>query len=92
MRCGKLDNPCSLTRAGGGHGACEAVSYAAMASEFLSSSLGAFDMMWAHQCREQDMAHRRIENRRRAIDDARRTLDMKVQQLKAISHLSALVS
>lgn len=49
-------------------------------------------MVWAHTCRDQDMAHRKIENRRRAIDDARRILDNKVQQLKAISHLSALVA
>lgn len=63
-----------------------------MASELLSSSLGAIDMMWAHTCRAQDMAHRKIENRRRAIDDARRILDNKVQQLKAISHLAALVA
>lgn len=63
-----------------------------MASEFLSSSLGAFDMVWAHTCRDQDMIHRKIENRRRAIDDARHILDKKVQQLKAISHLSALVA
>jgi len=50
------------------------------------------DMAWEVKCREEDMAQRALENERRAIDDARRAVDEKAQQLKGISHLSALVA
>ena len=38
------------------------------------------------------MNQRSIENPRRAIDDCRRAIDEKASQLKAISHLSALIA
>ena len=37
------------------------------------------------------MLQRALENERRAIDDARRSVDEKAQQLKGLSHLSALL-
>lgn len=52
----------------------------------------AMDMAWELKCREEDMRQRHIDNIRREIDDARRGVDEKAQQLKAISHLSALIA
>ncbi|CAM9785944.1 unnamed protein product [Heterosigma akashiwo] len=49
-------------------------------------------MAWEVKCREEDLRHRAVENERRRIDDARRAVDEKSQQLKAVSHLSALVA
>ena len=49
-------------------------------------------MAWEVKCREEDMRQRSLENERRSIDDARRSVDEKSQQLKAISHLSALIA
>lgn len=49
-------------------------------------------MAWEVKCREEDMKQRTLENERRAIDDARRFVDEKAQQLKAVSHQSALIA
>lgn len=49
------------------------------------------DMAWEVKCRQEDMRQRAIENERRLIDNARRDVDEKAEQLKAISHLSALI-
>ena len=51
----------------------------------MSSGLDMADMAWEMQCRQEDM-------RQRAIDDARRAVDEKAEQLKAISHQSALIA
>lgn len=50
------------------------------------------DMSWEKKCREEDMKQRALENTRRAIDDARRSVDEKAQQLKTLSHQSALIA
>lgn len=42
--------------------------------------------------RDEDLRHRALENRRREIDDTRRAVDEKAEQLKAISNLSALIA
>ncbi|GMI49110.1 hypothetical protein TrCOL_g7438 [Triparma columacea] len=58
----------------------------------LTAGMNVADMAWEVKCREEDMKQRALENERRAIDDARRSVDEKAQQLKAISHLSALIA
>ena len=58
----------------------------------LNSGLDMADMAWEMQCRQEDMRQRAIDNERRAIDDARRAVDEKAEQLKAISHQSALIA
>ena len=58
----------------------------------MSSGLDMADMAWEMQCRQEDMRQRAIDNERRAIDDARRAVDEKAEQLKAISHQSALIA
>lgn len=50
------------------------------------------EVAWQNKCRQEDLAQRELENERRAIDDARRSVDEKAQQLKAISHQSALIA
>jgi len=50
------------------------------------------DVSWEIKCREEDLAQRRLENERRAIDDARRLVDEKASQLRAISDHSALLA
>ena len=47
-----------------------------MADMLLSSGLAAADMAWAHKCRAEDMTHRKIENQRRLIDNARRKVGL----------------
>lgn len=47
---------------------------------------------WETRCRQEDMKQRALENERRAIDDARRLVDEKAQQLKSLSHQSALIA
>mmetsp|Transcript_9550 Transcript_9550/g.14058 ORF Transcript_9550/g.14058 Transcript_9550/m.14058 type:complete len:207 (-) Transcript_9550:54-674(-) len=49
-------------------------------------------VMWETKCRQEDMQQRALENERRAIDDARRAVDEKAQQLKSLSHQSALIA
>lgn len=58
----------------------------------LSAGMDMADMAWEVKCREEDMKQRALENERRAIDDARRFVDEKAQQLKAVSHQSALIA
>mmetsp|Transcript_12200 Transcript_12200/g.15818 ORF Transcript_12200/g.15818 Transcript_12200/m.15818 type:complete len:255 (-) Transcript_12200:166-930(-) len=58
----------------------------------ISAGLEVADMAWDVKCREEDLTQRSIDNERRRIDDARRSVDEKSQQLKAVSHLSALVA
>lgn len=43
-----------------------------MANILLSSGLEAAQMAYTHRCRAEDMTHRKIENQRRLIDNARR--------------------
>jgi len=50
------------------------------------------NVMWETTCRQEDMQQRALENERRAIDDARRAVDEKAQQLKSLSHQSALIA
>mmetsp|Transcript_19155 Transcript_19155/g.60238 ORF Transcript_19155/g.60238 Transcript_19155/m.60238 type:complete len:232 (-) Transcript_19155:305-1000(-) len=50
------------------------------------------DMAWEIKCRQEDMRQRAVDNERRSIDDARRNVDEKAEQLKAVSHLSALIA
>lgn len=50
------------------------------------------DVAWEMKCRDEDMKQRALENERRAIDDARRAVDEKAQQLKSLSHQSALIA
>ena len=49
-------------------------------------------VMWETKCRQEDMQQRALENERRAIDDSRRAVDEKAQQLKSLSHQSALIA
>ena len=42
------------------------------------------------KCREEDMKQRKLENERHAIEDARRSVDEKAQQLKVLANQSAL--
>uniref|UniRef100_A0A7S4NBN3 Uncharacterized protein n=1 Tax=Odontella aurita TaxID=265563 RepID=A0A7S4NBN3_9STRA len=58
----------------------------------LGAGMEMADMAWEVKCREEDMKQRALENERRAIDDARRSVDEKAQQLKAVSHQSALIA
>mmetsp|Transcript_23180 Transcript_23180/g.33998 ORF Transcript_23180/g.33998 Transcript_23180/m.33998 type:complete len:211 (-) Transcript_23180:271-903(-) len=58
----------------------------------LSKGLDVADMAWEVKCREEDMQQRALENERRQVDDARRAVNEKAEQLKAISGLSALVA
>ena len=48
------------------------------------------DMAWEVKCREEDMKQRKLENERHAIEDARRSVDEKAQQLKVLANQSAL--
>ena len=50
------------------------------------------DIAWEMKCREEDLAYRAIENERRQVDNARRAVNEKAEQLKAISGLSALIA
>ena len=43
-----------------------------MANILLSSGLEAAQMAYTQRCRAEDMTHRKIENQRRLIDNARR--------------------
>eukprot|EP00616_Rhizochromulina_sp_CCMP1243_P003722 CAMPEP_0118965562 /NCGR_PEP_ID=MMETSP1173-20130426/3101_1 /TAXON_ID=1034831 /ORGANISM="Rhizochromulina marina cf, Strain CCMP1243" /LENGTH=262 /DNA_ID=CAMNT_0006914207 /DNA_START=282 /DNA_END=1066 /DNA_ORIENTATION=+ len=72
-----------------------------MSSAFdaVDKACKALDMAWDVRCRDEDMVQRatenhrrRIDDSRRKIDDARRSVDEKAEQLKAISHLSALIA
>mmetsp|Transcript_1272 Transcript_1272/g.1945 ORF Transcript_1272/g.1945 Transcript_1272/m.1945 type:complete len:209 (+) Transcript_1272:72-698(+) len=59
-----------------------------MASMLFSND----QIMWETKCRQEDMQQRALENERRAIDDTRRAVDEKAQQLKSLSHQSALIA
>lgn len=54
--------------------------------------ISAADHAWLQQCRKQDLRHREIEIAWRTIDDARRLVDKKTQQLEAVLTLSALIA
>lgn len=58
----------------------------------LSKSFDVADVAWEINCREEDLKHRAVENERRYVDDARRAVNEKAEQLKAVSGLSALVA
>ena len=58
----------------------------------LSKSFDVADAAWEINCREEDLKYRAVENERREVDDARRAVNEKAEQLKAISGLSALVA
>lgn len=58
----------------------------------LSKSFDVADTAWEINCREEDLKYRAVENERREVDDARRAVNEKAEQLKAISGLSALVA
>ena len=58
----------------------------------FSAGLEVADMAWEVKCREEDMKQRSLSNERRLIDDARRSVDVHAEQLKAVSHLSALIA
>ena len=58
----------------------------------MTSLLFNDQVMWETKCRQEDMQQRALENERRAIDDARRAVDEKAQQLKSLSHQSALIA
>jgi len=51
-----------------------------------------FEHQWATNCRDEDIIQRDLENERRKIDDARRCVDEKAQQLKSLSQQSALIA
>ena len=58
----------------------------------LNPVLQGADIAWSVKCRQEDMRQRAINNERRLIDDARRSVDVHAEQLKAVSHLSALIA
>jgi len=58
----------------------------------LNPVLQGADIAWSVKCRQEDMQQRAINNERRLIDDARRSVDVHAEQLKAVSHLSALIA
>lgn len=53
---------------------------------------GTVALQWEKMCRDEDMRQRLVDNIRYDINEARRSVDEKTQQLKAISHLSALIA
>lgn len=50
----------------------------------LSKGLDVVDIAWEVKCREEDLEYRSIENERRMIDDARRAVNEKAEQLKVL--------
>ena len=58
----------------------------------LTAGIEVADIAWNVENRNQDLKHRDLELRWRHIDDVRRQVDLKTQQLKNISHLSALLA
>ena len=58
----------------------------------LGDMMGVVDGALASQWREEDLLYRELETRRRVVDDTRRAVDEKAEQLKAISSLSALIA
>ena len=58
----------------------------------FTTGLEVADMAWEVKCREEDMKQRAYENERRKMQDVRRAVDEKGQQLKAVSNLSALIA
>lgn len=49
-------------------------------------------MAWKVQVRREDMQYRALLNTRRDIDDDRRTVDEKVEQLKALAEISMIIA
>ncbi len=49
-------------------------------------------MKWERDCRKEDLSYREVEIRRRMIDDNRRAVSEKAEQLKAVGSLSALIA
>jgi len=47
---------------------------------------------WEQTCRDQDLKQRKLENNRRRIDDARRSIEVKAEQLNSLSTQSALIA
>ena len=58
----------------------------------ITAGMEVADMAWEVKCREEDMKQRSYENELRNIEHVRRRIDEKVQQLKGISNLSALIA
>ena len=56
----------------------------------FSAGMDMADMAWEARCREEDMKQRALENERYAIEDARRSVDEKAQQLQVLANQSAL--
>jgi hypothetical protein len=50
------------------------------------------NMAWKVQVRSEDMKYRELLNTRRAIDDERRAVDEKVEQLKALAEISMIIA
>jgi len=50
------------------------------------------DLAWQSKCRDEDIKQRAFENERRKIDDARRMVDEKSNQLKSVAHQAALLA
>jgi hypothetical protein len=48
----------------------------------FSKGLDVADMAWEIKCREEDMQYREIERERRLVDNARRAVTEKAEQLK----------
>jgi len=61
-------------------------------SAFLDRGGALLDRGWEEANRKEDITQRILENERRAIDDARRSVDEKAEQLKSLSHQSALIA
>lgn len=54
--------------------------------------IGLPNLEWKRQLRENDMEYRKIINERRIVDDARRKVDEKTEQLKAIAEISTIIA
>ena len=58
----------------------------------MQAGIGHADYAHTLQCRHEDLKYRQIEIHQRYIDNARRTVDEKAEQLKSIATLSALLA
>ena len=60
--------------------------------ELVNLGNEAVNIEWRIKHREADMAYRGIQTTRRNIDDARRLMDEKAEQLKAVGQLATMMA
>ena len=57
----------------------------------MSALLDGVNVKWMIRVRDEDMQHRALEHERHLIENTRRLVDEKTEQLKAVASLSALI-